>query len=342
MTVSPADSLPAPRKIVNFHIGDDPDGGAVFLYGNPNASHIAIFCAGFPDDHENGQTFCSRLAEENGLLVGLTCLAGYDDRPEKPWNTFKPEGFTFDEMANGIRDAVKVLRAESTNEKAKLTGIFHDWGVFAGTIWANYSLEDPKADSPDQLVLFDAIGSLHNDVRKEISDFKRRTYFHIFIQVYYTLVFAIAHGLQRYVSKYLGLLCLILGTLPMNILRISPTLDIDSKVVEKRVPPLNPFRCMYMAVPYFNVYKMIFNGKFKDFLSISSLPKDLKKTPILYLYGTVKRINFHSDRTVKYLEREAKENRSKSNVIAVEDAGHWLYIQQQDICLKEVVKFISL
>ena len=161
--------LPAPTKIVTYPIAEDPNGGAIFFYGNPNASSIAIFCAGFPDDQENGQVFCSRLAEENNTLVALTCLPGYDDRPDKKWQTHKAEGYTFDEMAAAIREAVKVLRRESTNEKAKLTAIFHDWGVAPGMMWANRSLEDENADSPDDIVLFDVLMAAQKEHCKESS-----------------------------------------------------------------------------------------------------------------------------------------------------------------------------
>lgn len=338
---SSADSLPAPRKIVTYNIADDPNGGAVFLYGNADASNIAIFCAGYPDDHENGQAFCSSLAEKNGTLVGLTCLPGYDDRPEKPWETHKSGGYTFDEMVNAIRDGVKVLRAESTNEKAKLTGIFHDWGVIPGTLWANRSLEDANADSPDELVLFDVLGRVHYDHRKDVPDYKKPSLFEEFVTIYYRIVFAGAFGLQHYVSTYLGLLFFVFGNLSTVIFGISPTLAIDRKVIQARVPPMSPFRMIYMAYPYFNMFKMIFSGRSNEFMAWTSLPKDLKKTPVLYLYGTQKRVMFHDNGTVKYLEREAKENKSKSNAIAVEDAGHWLYIHQPDLCLKKVMEFMS-
>lgn len=334
-------SLPSPNKIVPYYITDDPNGGALFLYGNPDSSNIAIFCAGFPDDHEIGQAFCSRLAEENKTFVGLMCLPGYDDRPDKPWEAHKTEGYTFKEMTATVREAVKVLRAESTNDKAKLTGIFHDWGVLPGTIWANQALEDEFADSPDQLVLFDVLGPVHKVQRKDSPDSKGLTVFDIVVTLLYRFFLATAFGLQLYVSKYIALLWHILANTFLKSFNLGPVFEIDYIVVSSREKKLELKRAIYMAYPYFYMFKAVFSGKARSEFQDFTLTKDLKKTPILYLYGPQKRAMFHDNRALKYLEREAKENRSKSKAIAVEGTGHWLYIQQPDICLKEVMEFMT-
>ena len=129
---------------------------------------------------------------------------------------------------------------------------------------------------------------MHKDKQHDIPPHKKQTWFESFVTVFYRVVFASSFGLQRYISKYLGLLCLVLGTLSMKFLGIY-----------------------------------------------------LEKTPVLYLYRSEKRVMFHDDGAVKYLEREAKENRSKSNAIVVEGAGHWLYLQEPDFCLKNVMEFMS-
>ena len=332
-------TVPAPLKKVTFQIAEDPNGGIVFFFGNPNSSSIAIFCAGFPDDHENGQMFCSRLAKENESLVGLTCLPGYDDRPEKRWHTHKPEGYTFDEMAGAIRGAVKVLRAESSNEKANLTAIFHDWGVIPGMMWANRSLEDDNAVSPDDIVLFDVLSPAQKFHKEVLPTFSKPSLHAIFISIYYRVIFAVAFALQSYLSNYLAMAFYLLGSWSMKLLPINPlSSDPDWKIINAREAAAGPSRIIYMGYPYFYMFKGIIN---KDsFLADASLPKDLKKTPVLFLYGPDKRVQFHDKRSVFILEREAKENRSRSKAIKVENAGHWLYIQQADLCLEEVKKFM--
>lgn len=334
--------LPKPRKVITYPLPDDPTGGAIFLYGQPSATHIAVFCAGFPDDHENGQSFCFRLAEESDTLIGLMCLPGYDDRTDKPWTSHKRNGYSFDDMANAVREVVKILRQESTQEKAKLIGIFHDWGVVAGMIWTNRCLgEDVNSDCPDELILFDVLGPVHKEHKNDLPSHRKKTMYELFVEVYYKVVYAIAFALQCYFSKYLGLLCFVLGSFPMTLFGFAPTLSIDSNAYENRVSPLNVFRLIYMAYPYYNMFKIMFTGEWRRFISLISLPKDFINTPVLYLYGKEKRVMFHSDSAVKYLQREANENRSKSNAIAIESAGHWLYLQKPDDCIDLVKAFIT-
>jgi pimeloyl-ACP methyl ester carboxylesterase len=95
-------------------------------------------------------------------------------------------------------------------------------------------------------------------------------------------------------------------------------------------------RMIYMTYPYYNMWLSVFqNGSgFGDFY----LPV-LEKTPVLYLYGASKKIQFHDKNVVAYLQEQAKTG-SRSNAIAVSDAAHWLYLQQPDICFDNVKNFI--
>jgi hypothetical protein len=155
--------LPTPRKIVTYPIGDDPNAGAVFFFGEVDAPNLALCCAGFPDDHECFLPFASRLASEAKCLVGVTCLPGYDDREDHAYTANKPDGYTYDEWVAAIRESVKCVKAESTFQgTTKFTGIFHDWGVLPGSQYTNRILEEGNDDlTPDQLVLFDVLPPLH-------------------------------------------------------------------------------------------------------------------------------------------------------------------------------------
>lgn len=332
--------LTPPRKTVNYRIGDDAKGGTIFLYGNPNSSNIAIFCAGYPDDHVNGQTFCSCLAKDNNMLVGLMCLPGYEDRQDKPWESHKPQGYSFKEMVIALREAVKVLHAESTDKCAKLTGIFHDWGVYVGLTWANMALEEEeKILAPDDLILFDVLGPTH----KKHIDLPgcRKSFALESFQALYQIILASSFVLYRYVSKSLAKMIFIAGLISMKLLHLSPSLPIDSEIIKRRNPPMNLHRMIYMAYPYFNFFKAKFLGRMEEDFSYFTLPEDLKKTPVLYLYGTEKRFMFHDEGALEYLKREARENRSRSNGIAVKNAGHWLYVQQLQSCLEEIKFFVA-
>jgi hypothetical protein len=110
-----ASELPTPRKIVTYPVGDDPNAGAVYFVGEADAPNLAIFCAGFPDDHDHFLPLASRVASETNCLVGVTCLPGYDDREDHPYTTSaKHEGYSFEEWIMAIRESVKCVKAEST------------------------------------------------------------------------------------------------------------------------------------------------------------------------------------------------------------------------------------
>lgn len=66
----------------------------------------------------------------------------------------------------------------------------------------------------------------------------------------------------------------------------------------------------------------------------------LNDTPVMYLYGAEKPLQFHDANVVKYLADQGKKKDNKSGVVAVSNAAHWLYLQQPDVCLKAVKDFI--
>jgi pimeloyl-ACP methyl ester carboxylesterase len=334
--------LPTPRKLVNYPLpNDDENGGVLYLYGESNSPALAIFCAGYPDDHEHFLPFASRLAKETNTFVGVMCLPGYDDRPDKPWKEHKKEGYSFNEWVSTIRVAVKALRSESTHEggRTKLIGFFHDWGVIAGSIWANRTVEEGSPDAPDELVLFDVLGPPHPEM-KDVPQAKKPSVNEIVVTLAYRIVLGVSFGLQLYMSKALALVFFIIGFIPLGILRLSPLYKIDSAIIEAR-KGMTFERKIYMAYPYFYMLKSILLGRSKTDFTAFSLPLDLNKTPVLYMFGTCKRIMFHDFAAVHVLEREAKEGWSKSDAVAVDHAGHWLYIHQKDACMEAVKAFMS-
>lgn len=331
---------PAPRKVVEHPIAGEDKAGALFLYGKPDSARIAVLCAGYPDDHEVFQAFASRLADEAGCLVGVTCLAGFDDRKERPYTANKLSGYSFDEMTGSLREAVKALRAESTNKDAKLIGIFHDWGMAPGTMYTNRTLEEGTEDLiPDRLVIFDVLAPPHPKAT-DVPTTRKDTFYETFVTLAYRAVFAAAFGLRRYISKFLAQAVFLSGMITLTVLGLGPSLDIDNKVFEQRQkkPPLDRF--VYMAYPYYYALKSMVSGNLEQDFPGMSLPLDLARTPVLYMYGTEKRIMFHDRRSVAMLENENKKG-GKSKVVVVEKAGHYLYVQQEDICMKEAVKFVT-
>jgi pimeloyl-ACP methyl ester carboxylesterase len=324
---------PTPRKITTYPICDDPKAGAVFFFGEADAPNLALLCAGFPADHELFLPFASRLASEANCLVGVTCLPGFDDREDHPYTANKIDGYSFEDMVAAMREAFKVLKAESTfSGTAKLTGIFHDWGTVPGCMFTNRAIEEKNSEiCPDQIVLFDVL---------DFPIAPKDSPYQFVLSVLYRVVLAAAFALRLYVSKIVAQIFSVFAFPTVILLRLMPTKAIDSKVGELRKQPIGLDRMIYMSYPYYNIIKAMLAGKAEETLSGKSLPKDLTKTPVLYMYGLEKRIMFHEKLAVEVLENEAKEGR-RSKAIAVEDAGHYLYLQQPDICMEEVKKFIE-
>ena len=290
----------------------------------------------------------SRLASEMNCLVGVMALPGYDDRPEKPWTSHPAEGYTFNEWANAVRDAVKALKGYSISKSTpkKLTGIFHDWGVVAGLMHTNQALEsesDKDTTAVDQMVLFDVLLDAHPEtpgiesVVVPRKSFFRRIYDTV-TTLSYRILFANVYFTQRFVSKHLARLKMGLGLTSLRALGLIPSRPVDEPAWKEY--PVDPNRLMYMTYPYFGLFRSIVFGKMHRDFRGAHPPINLRKTPVLYMYGLDKNIMFHPDSSVALLQQENK-NGNKSNAIAIEDAGHWLYLQKADQCFGEIKRFMS-
>jgi len=374
-------AVPKPDKIVPYPIagggsssstisGSHQAQGLLFLYGNPSSSQIALCCAGFADDHTVFQPFAKRLSQGDGstaggetVFVGVMCLPGYDDRPQdggQPWTCHKRDGYTADEWAAAIREAAKVLKSESTSScgRAKFTGIFHDWGVIAGTIWVNRAIHEaqdhPNVVKPDNVVYFDVLRppskNSKNIVQREVPG---RSILQKACGLLYTVVLAKSFLLQRYVSKYLAAFHFVLGFSILNLLGLLPCqkFDTDSIGPLYKDHPISLFRLIYMAYPYWtNIYQaMLQKVLFGKTLPMQTddttrLHDDWNQTPILYMYGLQKNTMFHSNTSLQMLEQEPqRKGGSVSKAIGVQDAGHFLYVplQKMDICVKAVLSFMA-
>jgi hypothetical protein len=337
--MTPLKKTAEPDNVTYYPIAGSPLGGALYLFGSPSAKSIALLSAGFPDDHAVFLPFASKLANETDTLVGVTCLPGYHDRLDHPWTEYKKDGYTFDEMTNAVREAMKALRLHSTYlGKPKIIGIFHDWGVAPGCIWANRAKAD-NVNVPDELILFDVLPGPHPETKGGIPQARKPTIYEIIVTFYYRIIFASSFLAQRYLGTSIATIGFLIAVIFLKLFRLSPTLSIDAKVFAARKNPLKLERMIYMMYPYVKMFQALYSGKgFGGF----TLPQDLSLMPVLYMYGTEKRIMFHDEASTKLLEREHKEGRSKSNSIAVDGAGHYLYseIQKLDYCVDCVKEFI--
>lgn len=345
-----------PLKNISFAVGTNQDSGQVFVIGNADAPNIVLLCAGYPDDHQVFMPLAHGLATaaDAPCLVGITCLPGYS--AEHPAAV---DGYSFDDMIATIRESVKILRRESTHPEAQLIGIFHDMGVVPGCMYANRTCQEQEQDGDkkkngslalDKIVLFDIMGPPHKHCKNK-PKVSKETFFHKLVSMSYRAVLAASFGIRRYVSKHLAqaFATVSLGTL--YVLGLLPMLEIDKQTLlqernrrslddRSTSPPPRLDRMIYMAFPFYRIFQSMIRGTLPQDFDGYSLPESLAKTPVLFLYGTQKRIMLHDERSRILLESEHEQG-GRSNAVAVDGAGHWLYLQQPDRCLSEVTQFID-
>lgn len=337
--------LPKAIKLVPYISYATPSGqpnGVLHVFGDASSSKIALLCAGFPDDHTIFLPFAEALSK-HGIMAGVMCLPGYDDRPEDgiPFQSHPRKGFTFDETAKAVREASRSLRETSIHENPEFIGIFHDWGVVAGTLWAERlekeAQDNPKIRMPNKIVFFDVMGPPSSKMSNYIHprEVKSKS-IHEKLSYLYQFVFAISSMMQRCLPRIIAAAFAIFGYAVLTILRISPLKSSDFNSVDAIYGDRKPGLARWASMMY--MYLNIFTS---DTMLRWRVHRDWKKTPILYMYGKKKRTHFHSNNVVAMLKREEVEQRSLCRVVPVEGAGHWLYVQEHELCLKHVLDFIQ-
>ena len=337
-------------KMDNGDGGEDAP-GRLHVFGNPRtATHLVVMSAGFPDNQQAFTPVAQRFASSGDCLVGITCPPGYDDALEL--TAYPKAGFTFEDWVPTLREAVKALRnySEKPVEETTLTGVFHDWGVIMGCMYANLVVDEQEHDALglklDRLVLYDVLLPPHRKCEDwdRSKKYENKTPWHYFCLMAYQLFLAGAFLSSRYFPKYLTLVYYGIGSGIMQVLGTYPVSQSDTEYVEanlnvREMKVLQ--RIWYMAYPYFQFWKQIFTGKMRDLLRPLSLPKDLVETPVLYLYGASKRYDLGDANAVELLKQQEQATGRHSRVVEVKDAGHWLYYQQPDICFDAMQEFFK-
>jgi pimeloyl-ACP methyl ester carboxylesterase len=345
-------TTPQPNRIVNYPIPGDETGGRLFLFGNPNAHRIIFFCPGYPDDHSSFSPLAARLAKELDTFCGVTCLAGYDDCPEKSWTSFRSEGYTMEEWVQALRTAAKIFRQEATHDKVVFTNIFHDWGSLVGCTFTNRVLEekDPLL-TPNQIVYFDILPfQAHKDEPNRPPP-EQHSLRRIFTEMLYRPLCALAFFLYHRISKYPAILFYGAALRLLEMTGLSPLAHQDLDTVRRR--KLDPSRIIYMTFPYLNAaveilqlpskqYKDIIFSFYTSCVAMKSMETFhlplLDQVPVLFLYGSSKRAQLHDQNVADFLHQHA----GKSDSVGVPNAGHWAHLQQPDVCFEAVKNFIEI
>jgi pimeloyl-ACP methyl ester carboxylesterase len=148
-----------------------------------------------------------------------------------------------------------------------------------------------------------------------------------------TRFFALAFFFYHQLGKHIGILVAELGMLLLG--GILTATDIG--MVKFR--GLSPSRLVYMMFPYQNMVMDIINAMVYKTPSIFKgfhLPL-LQEIPVLFLYGASKPLQMQDQNVADFL----CQHEGRSDSIGVQNAGHWLYLQQPDECFEAVRKFIE-
>jgi pimeloyl-ACP methyl ester carboxylesterase len=297
-----------------------------------------------------------RLSEEEDCLVGITCFPGFELKAytQFGFDGYKRGGYNFDEVCASIREATiqlfKQCESNSSSEDVapRFTIILHDWGVIPGLMFVNRALEmEYSPHVPNKIVLLDVLtwpADNINDLplQSEVPYSLRPSIYELSVCFAYRFALATSFLWLRFVSDIIGLINMAILTQLVVSFRLNPVKSFESKYIDERAMQsqsrLAYYRhLVYMCYPYYHMFIALLRRRFDDV----HIPRDLKTTPILYIYGTNKNIMFHDWKSLAILEREERENRSECKVVAVEDAGHWMYVQKLDCCLDEIKKFIK-
>eukprot|EP00392_Amoebophrya_sp_AT5.2_P002448 g2453.t1 len=256
----------------------------------------------------------------------------------------RPDGYDFEEIQLCFQQAVGALYsqicpradADTETDNAKeaapgVTIIAHDWGTVPALQYSSGGPSLPGLPSCEKLVLFDVI-----------PDYKPQSVYCALVHATYMLWFAAAFSVSRFSDK-LGRLVMTCGLLILFVLfgrwmnPSSPHFDNGKAGIKSH--EVEPFHCY----PYYHMVRTAVSGAVGALSGgsvkstrVASLRKSLQQQPVLYMYGTSKNTFWHDAQCLKSI----REQGNGSRVVAVGEAGHWLYKSQPEICAREVEEFV--
>jgi pimeloyl-ACP methyl ester carboxylesterase len=330
--------------------------GRVLVYGDPNlyktassssvlsspptgtttttTTTLILFCAGFPDDIRAFQPLAMRLASSSSHIVcGVTCPPGYDS---SSICVEQQQSCDYDlvDMAKCIGLATQALKthvlvaANNNGTTTKTVGVFHDWGCIAGNICANDYYDF------DGIVYVDVLPSPPN-----VTVWTRGFTIHqTIVWTLYTSLYAVMHAVQRHIPwPYLAALPLtVCGVCDqaLRVLGLVPLKNIDYTTIADTYQKdrLSSRQLINMMYPYYQLYKNLLRGR-PVIPTASCLSA---QTPTLFLYGVDKTLQFHTKKDLVWMGQYSHLMKS----VAVDGAGHWLYVQKPDVTFDEIDAFL--
>ena len=297
---------------------------ALHIFGDAeHAKNVILMCPGYPDDQTVFYELAKRLSSSS--FVGIMCLPGYDQSTRR-------DSWSFLEIADGMREAIQVLRTSVGRPEVKLIGVFHDWGCVVGSMYANRAVArgDCQELIPDRLILLDVLLPPRTMSYKS---FSWKEIWQGMIVVLYQLPLAFAFWLDRYVSRVMALAVLSMTARIISLLLLKHPKDLQH-LEEKQA-----IKAPQLAYPYYHAWKSLATLQTGEF-AYCSLPMDLTKMPVLFLHGKCKRIELHFQQGENLLHRE-NENGNGSKVAAIPNGGHWFYLHDLDECWGHIQDFLK-
>lgn len=150
----------------------------------------------------------------------------------------------------------------------------------------------------------------------------------------YPFVFAVSFFLFRHVSMWVGRFFYTNALRLMFLTGIFPLGLKDVRVEKQRV--VRGDHALYMTYMYYQTLCSLVGGRSRDFVG-AHLPLDMVTTPVLYLWGAQKKGHYHSPHDVVTIRQAG----GKSQALEVKEAGHWLFLQQADVCYEHIRGFLQ-
>eukprot|EP01041_Mallomonas_annulata_P000736 gene736-1414_t len=272
-------------------------------FGNIKSKSLIILVSGFPDSEISGWGQVLENLETDNRVIAL-CLPGLSSRQDK--NPNKSWGYSISELVEGLHLTIHQLLMEEETKYSKFVLIGHDWGSYLAQLYQNrYS------DDVSKIICLD-VGQI---------PFKNATLFQMIVIIFYQGWFAISYLISQIFGSFLGNTSLYLSLPLMTLFGPCP--------YEKKLTI--PFSQFHVGLCYIYL-------RFGMAYVTGNLPRShFPSCPLLYIYGTMKRIMFHDSAFIQNIRTLSP---SGSRYVAV-DTGHWMMLDAPDICLAEIRSFLS-
>ena len=265
-----------------------------------------VFLAGFPDDQSSFNKVAPAF-EDTHTVVKL-CMPDYDKR-----KLGRFLGYPFYEILESLHALLSLYKQKN----GELTLVGHDWGSFICQLYVHRFPE-----TVDRLVLLD-VGYINP---------KRATLHTLVVFLSYQTWLCFSFLLGRLTFTILG--DIMMGIYPWRLIGPCPHED-ELGVPLNRLAETKSWwgrflkgRHCWFGYPYFRSHYMRWSEKYP-------LKTSMPTCPVLFVYGTRKRILFHTSDFLSKLEKKG----DGSAHLAL-DCGHWIQFQKPNELIEKMKEFL--